>query len=421
MSTHDGEVSFVGPRRGNVERRAVLAALASEGDAAAIATFVLAEGLLAPTGPATPDVAVLGRTEDLLSQCYGDEVSFLGWVAALANGVTRAEGLEEWVHQAIGEVLDDPANRPVLWSEIRRGDLVVGTVHGVARAAVALDGQWGIRLGPDGVQRVSLVELFAGSDGPRVLRDKLWFWASYGRATRPDHLRDLVGGSEQPTATALSAGPAALWLGAAAVLGLIALVLGTVLGGTGGTGGRPVEPDLRSSLFPLEELQLIESTSGNTDLRFCVDGVPGASYEGDLRGIRVRSIDVYRFDANRVLVHAIFLESLTSSMLEMPRRLVRGYAVDSNGLPIGIVQIAEATPSGDEVRGRITLDGEFVEGSEGEVAVDGGFQFYLDLAALPPAEVEEGFRVAVDSIGGTGGPDDALPCHVVVTDRITLN
>ncbi len=393
----------------------VLRALAAEGDAGDLAAFLLAEGCVRLAEPGDPDARVFGRSDDLLGQDRGDDVALIGWVAAMANGVTQAEGIDEWVRRAVPAALATPDARTVLWSEVRRGDLVIARGAGPLRAAIALDHLWGVRIGIEGIERISLLDLVGAGDGPYVLRDKLWFWASYGEAVPPDHLH--VGSAPRAHEVAAPArGGAPLWVAAAAAVALIALFLGAVVGGSGGGDDEP-PMSRRDGLFPLDELPLRQTTVGGIDLRWCVDGVPQGPYDGDLAGIRIRRVDVYGFDDDTLLVDVDFLEPLDDTMQSLSRRAVRGYALGDGGLAQGSVSVVEITPSGEEVRGQLTLGGVLLPDSSSDVAVGDHFQFFLELAGLDDAgEVQ----VAVDSFGGDPGRDGALPCHVVVTEPILL-
>jgi hypothetical protein len=404
----------------DASRRAALAALAEAGDAAAIAEHVLAEGRVGPHTDSDEDDAVLGRTADLLGQHLGDSAMFVAWVAAVANGVTDLEGIEAWSHRAVRAAVRDPTRRPVLWSEVRRGDLVVAEVDDELRAAVALDGLWGVHVGARGIERVALVDLVDGADGPRVLRDKLWFWSSFAA---PD------GGLGDPSASEAASPPtfaaphgqpaaSALWLLGAAMAAIVALVFGVVvLGDRVGDRRDAPGPVPRASLFPLDRLTLLERTVGDSDLQLCTDGVPTGPYDGELRGIRIRGVDTYRFDSTRLLVDVTFLEPLHTSLRALERRAVRGYAVDAEGVPRGIVQRVEVTPDGTELRGGLDLEGRPVDSVTATVAVDDGFQFLLDLRA---AHSETSVRVAVDSLGSMAHDLGSLPCHTVVTAPIDL-
>jgi hypothetical protein len=277
-----------------------------------------------------------------------------------------------------------------------------------------------VHVGENGIERVALVDLVDGTDGPRVLRDKLWFWSSFAAPASPlvePSTSDSVGG---PTLAPPRRQPAAsaLWLLGAAMVAIVALVFGVVVLGEGvGERGDPPRAAPRTSLFPLDRLTLVDRTIGDSDLQLCIDGVPAGPYEGDLRGIRIRGVDTYRFDTTRLLVDVTFLEPLHSSLRALERRAVRGYAVDADGVPLGIVQRVEVTPDGTELRGGLDLEGRPVDSVTATVAVDDGFQFLLDLRA---ARSETSVRVAVDSLGSMAHDLGSLPCHTVVTDPIDL-
>lgn len=406
--------------RSQPERQA-LAKRAHEGDAAEIAEHLLAEQRLrrldSEQAP-EPDL-ILGRTEDLLAQQFGEDETFIGWVAALANGVIHAGGIETWSRQAVRDALRDRSNPIAMWSEVRRGDLVVGTSGGLVRTAVALDGTWCIHLGDSRLEKAPLVDLFDPTDqrdgmgGIKILKDKLWFWASYG-APEID-LNHNVTKYEEAAPERPHPGSAALWLAAAAMLSIVALLFGQVVIG-GGPDADRVGESRRTSLFPTSQLEHLAGGTVGEALQLCILGAPMASWDGEFDGIEMDRWDVYYFDDDTVMVEVAFEEPLSRTLVEVPRRLVRGYRVDSQGNSIGSVSSVEVVATGTESRGQYDLTGREIPGGEDRIGVDETFQFYLD---IDPSGSDRGFRVGVDSMGEVDGALDQV-CQVMVTREIRI-